>query len=55
MADAIVTKTIGAGPVTSDIGVAYEGAINIRVWITPGAGCTEGEGKIFVEYVDMSG
>ena len=56
MADAIVTKTIGAGPVvTADIGVAYEGAINIRVWITPGAGCTTGEGKIFVEYVDMSG
>ena len=56
MADAIVTKTIGAGPVvTADIGVAYEGAMNIRAWITPGAGCTKGEGKIFVEYVDMSG
>ena len=53
MADAIITKTVAEGSVVADLSMVYTESIDIRCWITPGEGCTQGAGKIVVEYADM--
>jgi hypothetical protein len=53
LADAFVPKLTTSPPANAVINELYASAINIRCWITPGAGCTQGEGIIVVTYVNM--
>jgi len=53
LADALVPKLTTTPPVNAVINELYSSAINIRCWITPGAGCTQGEGVIVITYVNM--
>jgi len=49
----IITKTVLGGPVHQIINSVYNSSINVRCWITPGAGCTTGEGKVIIQYINM--
>jgi hypothetical protein len=53
LGNAIITKLVADGPVHAVMNKVYAAAINIRCWITPGAGCTTGEGVIIVQYINM--
>jgi hypothetical protein len=51
--DVFVPKLTTEDPANAIINKLYASAKNIRCWITPGAGCTQGEGIIVITYVNM--
>lgn len=53
LADALVPKLTTTLPVNAVVNELYSSVINIRCWITPGAGCTQGEGIIVITYANM--